>query len=90
MNNKNNPGKGGHYNAGPSRELINLLKETKIILATLENDPSEDTYQIDQAYQEIIEKCNAFLSSSGGSTIPEEFPIIETIDSRPIFLLLLR
>lgn len=86
MNDKNNPGRGGHYNADPSRELIDLLKETRIILATLERDPFEDTYQIDQAYQEIIDKCSAFLSSSGGSTIPEEFPIIETIDYRPIFL----
>ncbi|WP_081987030.1 protein kinase domain-containing protein [Planococcus sp. CAU13] len=86
MNHKNSPGRGGHYNANESRELIDLLKETRIILVTLEREPFEDTYQIDHAYQEIIDKCSTFLSSSGGSTIPEEFPIIETIDYRPIFV----
>ncbi|RKD73149.1 protein kinase-like protein [Sinobaca qinghaiensis] len=86
MNHKNSPGRGGHYNADASRELIDLLKEIRIILATLEREPSEETYQIDHTYQEIIEKCSFFLSSSGGSPIPDEFPIIETIDHQPIFI----
>lgn len=86
MNDKNSPGRGGHYNAAQSRELMDLIKETKIILITLDRNPFEDAYQIDPAYQEIIEKCGAFLSSSGGSPIPEEFPTIETIDYRPIFI----
>lgn len=86
MNHKNSSGRGGHYNASESNDLIKLIRETRIILKTLERDSFEDTYQIDHSYQEIIEKCSAFLKSSGGSPIPDKFPIIETIDHRPIFI----
>ena len=86
MNDKNNDGRGGHYNAAESRELLSLIKDTRVIIKTLERESDEYRYKIDEYYRGIIDKCNSFLTSSGGSSIPENFPVIELIDYKPIFI----
>ncbi|SFG72702.1 serine/threonine protein kinase [Priestia megaterium] len=81
MNSKNG-GYGGHYNAYESRVLIDIIEQTRILQTRLTDEYS---FEIDQYYMEIINSCKSFLSSSGGSTIPEEFPNIDIIEERPIF-----
>lgn len=88
MNEKNSPGFGGHYNADPSRDLIELIKELRFFRATLREDFNEYSFNLDDSYQQVIEKCLTFLSKSGGSPIPEDFPIIKIIEHKPIFTLL--
>jgi serine/threonine-protein kinase len=82
MNHKNLPGSGGHYNANESRTLIDLIEQLRILQASL-ND--EYSFEIDDDYAKVMENCRKFLSSSGGSAIPEDFPLINVIENRPIF-----
>ncbi len=43
---------------------------------------------LDKKYLEILNICETFLSSSGGSSIPEDFLKIDIIEIRPIFRLI--
>lgn len=85
MNDKNEPGRGGHFNADPSRDLIELLKELRFFKSTINEEFNEYSFNLDESYQEIIDRCKTFLSKSGGSAIPEDFPIINIIEHKPIF-----
>lgn len=87
MNSKNNVGNGGHYNAAESRELMFIINEISIILVTLEKQFSDYSYEIHTYYKKTLDCCLEFLKSSGGSTIPNDFPLIEIINTQPIFLL---
>lgn len=82
MNRKNSPGYGGHFNADPSRDLIELIKQLRVIQANL-ND--EYPFDIDSYYESILNTCKSFLSANSGSPIPIEFPVIDLIEGRPIF-----
>lgn len=82
MNSKNGV-YGGHYNAVPSRQLLDIIEQTRLIQATL---TGEYSFEIDQYYLEIINSCKSFLTQSGGSTIPEGFPNINIIEEKPIFV----
>ena len=73
-----------HYNADPSRDLKELVQYTKVLHANLKE---EYAFEINEYYEDVINKCASFLSSSGGSTIPEDFPPIEIIEHQPIFTL---
>mgnify|MGYP001176823004 CR=1 FL=1 len=84
MNYKNTPGIGGHYNAHESRELIEIIDHINALQASLKDDYS---FEIDVEYRSIIERCKTFLSSSGGSAIPEDFTKINLIEHKPIFKL---
>ncbi|RST76178.1 protein kinase family protein [Siminovitchia acidinfaciens] len=81
MNSKNGT-YGGHYNAAESRELIDLIDQTRVLKAKLTGSYN---FEVDKYYQEIIDLCRTFLSQSGGSKIPEGFPIINLIEEKPIF-----
>ncbi|MFD2046401.1 protein kinase [Ornithinibacillus salinisoli] len=87
MNAKNSPGNGGHFNADPSRDLIELLKELRFFNSTLKEDFNEFSFNLVESYQQIIDRCKTFLVKSGGSTIPEDFPEINIIEHKPIFIL---
>lgn len=87
MNSKNNVGSGGHYNAAESRELMFTISEINIILKNLEKHFSDYSYEIHSNYKTILDDCLEFLKSSGGSTIPDNFPLIEIISTQPIFIL---
>lgn len=82
MNDKNNPGYGGHFNADPSRDLMDIIEQTRVILATLNQ---ENSFEIDSYYKEVIDKCKGFLAKSNGSTIPPDFTNIDIIEHKPIF-----
>jgi eukaryotic-like serine/threonine-protein kinase len=87
MNYKNSPGFGGHYNAEESRELIELIRQIRVIQATLRDENSEFYFEIDSYYEKILTTCRQFLSGSGGSSIPKDFPEINIIEHKPIFTL---
>lgn len=81
LNHKNSSN--GHYNAADSRQLLDIIEQIRILQAKLTNKFS---FKIDDYYTEIINRCRKFLSSSGGSKIPEGFPHIDIIEERAIFV----
>ncbi|WP_419885691.1 serine/threonine protein kinase [Paenibacillus sp. B-A-8] len=84
MNQKRYASGGGHFNADVSRDLIDLIEQERVIQATLKGDFA---FEINDYYEEIMGKCRSFLSMSGGSSIPEDFPPIDIIEDKPIFTL---
>jgi len=73
----------GHYWADNSRALIDLLKDLKNDLYTLKRAGVDITLHAD--YQKAIERCRPWLSSSGGSKVPEGFEPIELIKYDRVF-----
>ncbi len=86
LNSKNYRGQGGHFNADPSRDLIDIIETIKVIQANIKED-FEISFSLDEEYNRVIEACSKFLSGNGGSTIPNGFPKISIIESRAIFSL---
>ena len=75
-----------HYNADASRELIFVID----LYNKLDKSLNKTKYEfiLDKQYLEILNICETFLSSSGGSSIPEDFLKIDIIEIRPIFRLI--
>ena len=73
-----------HFWAEPSRELINTIDKIETLQRRLKN--SKYAFEIEEYNQNIISRCNEFLSSSGGSTIPENMEKIELYYKAPIFI----
>ena len=74
-----------HYNADASRELIFVID----LYNKLDKSLNKTKYEfiLDKPYLEILSICETFLSSSGGSSIPEDFLKIDIIEIKPIFKL---
>lgn len=81
MNEKNERNK--HFNAEESRELINIIREFNSFCTVLTG--SEKQFDVNEKYLAIIKRCEEFLDKSGGSTIPDDFDLIEIIKYEPIF-----
>lgn len=75
----------GHFTAGESRELIFFIDEFKTVRSNLKN--SNYDFDIIPYYKDILDVCEDFLQSSGGSSIPSGFKKINIIENEPIFLL---
>lgn len=75
-----------HYNADASRELISLIDFYKKLDKALKETPYE--FELDNSYLEVINRCEGFLSGSGGSAIPADFEKINIIEIKPIFTVL--
>lgn len=73
-----------HFWADPSRELMDTIDKIETLQRKLSK--SEYAFKIEEYNQSIINKCNEFLSSSGGSTIPENMDKIELFYVKPIFI----
>lgn len=75
MNYKAPQGTGGHFNADPSRELMEVNDEYSDLLRIA----SKAGIQIKTApeYQRVIDSSSEWLMSSGGSSIPENLTPIE-------------
>ncbi|MFF2886325.1 protein kinase family protein [Paenibacillus sp. NPDC057967] len=86
MNQKLSYGYGGHFNADPSRELIDVIEVLQKLQANLKK--SSAAFEFDSYYMELISRCSSFLSKSGGSTIPADFLKIELIEHRAIFFMM--
>ena len=75
-----------HYNADASRELISTIEMYKKLDKSLKDTAYQ--FELDSSYLEILNKCELFLSGSGGSAIPEDFAKVDIIEIKPIFKLL--
>lgn len=73
----------GHYWADNSRAMLDLLKDLKNDLYTLKRAGVDVT--LHAQYQSAIERCKPWLSSSGGSAVPEDFEPIELIKYDQVF-----
>lgn len=76
---------GAHFWAEPSRDLIKAIQISESILRA--SQQTDTPYSFDPYYKKIITRCNEFLSSSGGSTIPPKMDKIELYYKIPIFQL---
>lgn len=74
-----------HFNANESRELIEIISKINDLNFNLKKEGIEII--IENYYKKIIDVCNNFLSSSGGSRIPEELNKINIIKYEPIFFI---
>jgi predicted nucleotide-binding protein len=74
-----------HYNADASRELIFVIDLYNKLNKSLNKTKYE--FILEKQYLEILSICETFLSSSGGSSIPENFLKIDIIEVKPIFKL---
>ncbi len=75
---------GAHFWAEPSRQLIEAIEIAEGLQRALKN--TEFAFEFDKYYQKIIEKCNKFLSGSGGSAIPPGMDKVELYYTIPIFV----
>ncbi|UVS81437.1 Serine/threonine-protein kinase PrkC [Actinokineospora sp. UTMC 2448] len=82
MNEKNRVNK--HYNAEDSRQLLDLIIEMDEARETLKSVGLDFT--LVPTYQAVLDQCQEFLVRSGGSTIPDDFPIITVERYEPVFI----
>lgn len=61
----------GHYRAIESRELIFVIEKVKELKYMLKS--TKFSFTLDQDYQNTIDFCYNFLSSTGGSEIPKDY-----------------
>jgi len=73
-----------HFWANPSRELITTIEIIEGLQRSLKN--TSYSFSVDSYYQGVIDKCNTFLSRSGGSTIPPNTDKIDLYYIVPIFI----
>jgi len=74
-----------HFWADPSRDLMKTIDLTFNIKSNLRK--SEFPVEIDAYYQNILDNCRIFLSSSGGSKLPPHMEKIILYYKLPIFTL---
>jgi len=72
-----------HYWADNSRNLIALIDELNDDLYELKRAGVEVTFA--PSYQDAIDRCEPWLSRSGGSEVPEGFEQIKLIKYEPVF-----
>ena len=74
-----------HFWAEPSRNLIKAIEIATGLQRTLKN--SKFAFNLDPYYADLIKKSQGFLSSSGGSVIPEHMDKVELYYTMPIFII---
>ena len=72
-----------HFLADSSRKLIFAINIAMGLHRTLKK--SEYAFEINDYYLKLLNKCESFLSNSGGSTIPENMDKITLYYITPIF-----
>jgi tRNA A-37 threonylcarbamoyl transferase component Bud32 len=72
-----------HYWADNSRDLLALIEEIKKIRHDLRRAGVEVV--LDERYQQALEKCESWLTPSGGSRVPDDFEQIEVVTYEPVF-----
>lgn len=72
-----------HYWAEPSRELLALIVEINQDMYDLKRAGVLVSFK--ESYQAALERCQPWLSPSGGSAVPEDFEEIELIRYEPVF-----
>ncbi|SEQ09595.1 Serine/threonine protein kinase [Lentzea xinjiangensis] len=72
-----------HYWADSSREFISLIDELAETVGTLRRAGFEVAFR--EEYNAAVKQCKPWLSTSGGSTVPENFEPIEVVRYEPVF-----
>ncbi len=72
-----------HYWAESSREMLGLIREINQDLHDLGRAGVQA--QLVDDYQSSIERCEPWLAPSGGSTVPDNFELIDVIKYEPVF-----
>lgn len=72
-----------HYWAPNSRDFLELIKDLKEDLYAFKRT-GVDAKLVDE-YQQAIERCQPWLSKSGGSTVPQDFEPIAIIKYEQVF-----
>lgn len=72
-----------HYWADPSRDLIALIAELNEALYILNSAGFEVVF--DAEYRAAISRCKPWLSTSSGSTVPDDFEPIRLIKFKAVF-----
>ena len=75
---------GRHYWADASRELIALIDDLHQALMALTASGIE--VRFDDRYRLAVDRCQAWLSTSGGSPIPDDFTSIVVVRYEPVFV----
>lgn len=73
-----------HFWAHNSRQLILAIDVIRGLERALKN--SSDAFELDAYYEEVVQKSQGFLSSSGGSEIPAHMETIMLYYTEPIFV----
>jgi eukaryotic-like serine/threonine-protein kinase len=66
-----------HYWADDSRDLLALIRDISQVLHDLRR-AGEDA-RLDERYQQALDRCETWLSPSGGSQVPEDFQQIDVL-----------
>lgn len=85
MNVKARGGHGGHFNADNSRNLLDLIDRIREVRTAL--DKAGLGLVINPEYERVLDGAARWLSSSGGSAIPEGFTPIDVESYAPVFQL---
>lgn len=72
-----------HFNADPSRELLDLISEVRATQTRLKRIGIN--LQLREDYRGVLEYVSSFLTRSGGSGIPDDFTAIEIAEYEPVF-----
>lgn len=73
-----------HYWADNSRDFIRLINEVEQEIQDLKHVGIE--VALDDRYKQALKRCAPWLSSSGGSKIPEDFEQITVVKYEPVFI----
>ncbi|WP_164515129.1 protein kinase domain-containing protein [Paenibacillus lentus] len=73
----------GHYNAEPSRKLLDIIKMIGSLKTV--SKTTEFEFHLDPSYDELLKKSKNFLQPTNGSPIPDDLEEIDLIDHRNIF-----
>lgn len=72
-----------HYWAEPSREMLALIEELEDTFESLTVAGFEMVFA--DEYRDALDRCKPWLSSGGGSTVPDDFEQIRLIKFKPVF-----
>ena len=72
-----------HYNANESRELLFIIETIEELKGMLKN--TNLNFSLNKDYERFLEYSETFLSSSGGSEIPNDYKRFTIIKYEPIF-----
>lgn len=72
-----------HYWADNSRELLTLIEDINQDLYNLRRAGVD--VELHPEYQQALDRCEPWLASSGGGTVPDDFEPIEIIKFDPVF-----
>lgn len=75
----------GHFNAGQSRELIEITEDIEELQELLKE--TEFSFEIEETTKQALVYSKTFLTGSGGSAIPDDYTKINILKYDQMFLI---